>query len=89
MKSSPVFLHGQNTFTGRNDLWARPLKSTFVYRLVDVDVFGKSTGQWPTATQTCDLRARDRISTDSQQQYLARDPIGYRGIGGCRIPYKS
>jgi peptide methionine sulfoxide reductase MsrA len=26
---------------------------------------------------------------DYHQQYLAKNPDGYRGIGGCGVPFKS
>jgi peptide methionine sulfoxide reductase MsrA len=28
------------------------------------------------------------LSADYQQQYLAKNPNGYCGIGGCGVPYK-
>ena len=36
-----------------------------------------------------DFRARKCLSADYHQQYLAKNPGGYCGIGGCGIPFKS
>jgi len=30
-----------------------------------------------------------RLSADYHQQYLAKNPDGYCGIGGCGVPFKS
>ena len=35
-----------------------------------------------------DLRARKPVSADYHQQYLAKNPNGYCGIGGCGVPFK-
>jgi peptide methionine sulfoxide reductase MsrA len=35
-----------------------------------------------------DFRARNLISADYHQQYLAKNPDGYCGIGGCGVPFK-
>jgi hypothetical protein len=29
------------------------------------------------------------LRTDSLEQYLAKNPNGYCGIGGCGVPFKS
>jgi peptide-methionine (S)-S-oxide reductase len=29
-----------------------------------------------------------RFSADYHQQYLAKNPSGYCGIGGCGVPFK-
>jgi peptide-methionine (S)-S-oxide reductase len=34
-----------------------------------------------------DFRARKRKSADYHQQYLAKNPNGYCGIGGCGVSY--
>ena len=36
-----------------------------------------------------DFRARKTISADYHQQYLAKNPNGYCGIGGCGVAFKS
>ena len=35
-----------------------------------------------------DFLASKRISPDYHQQYLAKNPNGYCGIGGCGVPFK-
>lgn len=35
-----------------------------------------------------DFGARKRVSADYHQQYLAKNPNGYCGIGGCGVPFK-
>ena len=34
-----------------------------------------------------DFGARKRVSADYHQQYLAKNPNGYCGIGGCGVPF--
>jgi peptide methionine sulfoxide reductase MsrA len=34
------------------------------------------------------LLAGKRFSADYHQQYLAKNPSGYCGIGGCGVPFK-
>ena len=59
------------------------------YRRIDFDVYRKSTGRRSTATQTRYFRAEIGFSADYHQQYLAKNPNGYCGIGGCGVPFKS
>jgi peptide methionine sulfoxide reductase MsrA len=35
-----------------------------------------------------DFRGINRFSADYHQQYLAKNPNGYCGIGGCGVPFK-
>jgi peptide methionine sulfoxide reductase MsrA len=35
-----------------------------------------------------DFMANPAASADYQQQYLAKNPNGYCGIGGCGVPFK-
>jgi peptide-methionine (S)-S-oxide reductase len=35
-----------------------------------------------------DVRGEKRFSADYHQQYLAKNPNGYCGIGGCGVPFK-
>jgi peptide-methionine (S)-S-oxide reductase len=35
-----------------------------------------------------EVRAVKCISADYHQQYLAKNPDGYCGIGGCGVPFK-
>ena len=35
-----------------------------------------------------DFLVRKLVSTDYHQQYLAKNPNGYCGIGGCGVPFK-
>jgi peptide-methionine (S)-S-oxide reductase len=39
-------------------------------------------------TYTADFRAGKRFSADYHQRYLAKNPNGYCGIGGCGVPFK-
>jgi len=34
------------------------------------------------------VRGISRFSADYHQQYLAKNPDGYCGIGGCGVPFK-
>ena len=35
-----------------------------------------------------DIRAGKPVRADYHQQYLAKNPNGYCGIGGCGVPFK-
>ena len=35
-----------------------------------------------------DFRASKPVRADYHQQYLAKNPDGYCGIGGCGVPFK-
>ena len=35
-----------------------------------------------------DIRATNGFAADYHQQYLAKNPNGYCGIGGCGVPFK-
>ena len=65
--------------------WAYSL----VYRWIYVTVYWKSTDHGPTATKPRDFRAKIGFRGDYHQQYLAKKPNGYCGIGGCGVPFKS
>jgi len=59
-----------------------------VYRWIDVNVYRKSTGKNHPRQQTrgfCDISS---LRGDYHQQYLAKNPDGYCGIGGCGVPFK-
>ena len=60
-----------------------------VYRWIDVTVYQKPTDSGPATTEPGDFRGRLCLAADYHQQYLAKNPNGYCGIGGCGIPYKS
>ena len=38
--------------------------------------------------QLRNFRAGNRFDADYHQQYLAKNPNGYCGIGGCGVPFK-
>jgi len=60
-----------------------------VYRCIDVEAYRRPTDRWPAATYAHNFCAKKRISADYHQQYLAKNPSGYCGIGGCGVPFKS
>ena len=59
-----------------------------VYRWIGGNVYRKLTGRVPGVWYMTDCRARKYISADYHQQYLAKNPNGYCGIGGCGVPFK-
>jgi peptide methionine sulfoxide reductase MsrA len=59
------------------------------YRWIDVNVYRNSTGSMTTTRLPRDFRAGKSFSADYHQQYLAKNPNGYCGIGGCGVPFKS
>jgi len=59
-----------------------------VYRWIDVNVYRKSTDDVTTKRYPRDFRAGKSFSADYHQQYLAKNPNGYCGIGGCGVPFK-
>jgi hypothetical protein len=59
-----------------------------VYRWNDRDVYWKSTKRWCERSSLRGVRGISRIGADYHQQYLAKNPNGYCGIGGCRVPFK-
>ena len=60
-----------------------------VYRWIDVSVHRKSTDRGPATTESFDFCGQLGFAADYQQQYLAKNPNGYCGIGGCGVPFKS
>jgi hypothetical protein len=60
-----------------------------VYRWIDVNVYQKSTGRLTATREGGDFGGGDRFSADYHQQYLAKNPDGYCGIGGCGVPYNK
>jgi hypothetical protein len=59
-----------------------------VYRWIDVEVDRKSTGRAPAARQLHGFRGDSSLRAYYHQQYLAKNPNGYCGIGGCGVPFK-
>jgi hypothetical protein len=54
-----------------------------------VEVDWKSTGRDPPQKQTRGFRGKSTLRAYFHQQYLAKNPDGYCGIGGCGVPFKS
>jgi peptide methionine sulfoxide reductase MsrA len=54
----------------------------------DVAVYRKSTERWCERSQLRSVRGISGFSADYHQQYLAKNPNGYCGIGGCGVPFK-
>ena len=75
------------TTTGRIETLLQP-DCIVVYRWFDINVYRKSTGDMTTAMQLRNFRAEKRFRSDYHQQYLAKNPNGYCGIGGCGVPFK-
>ena len=63
-------------------------ESNLVYRCIGVNVYRKSTDRLPAECQMTDFSARRIVSADYHPQYLAKNPDGYCGIGGCGVPFK-
>jgi len=59
-----------------------------VYRWIDVNVYRKSTATGPPTVQPCGIRGISNLGGDYHQQYLAKNPNGYCGLGGCGVPFK-
>ena len=59
-----------------------------VYPGIDVNVYRKPTGRQTTTGWLRDFREEIPLSADYHQQYLAKNPNGYCGIGGCGVPVK-
>ena len=62
--------------------------SPSVYRWIDVNVYRKSTGRDVPRQQPLRFRGISRHRAYYHQQYLAKNPNGYCGIGGCGVPFK-
>jgi peptide methionine sulfoxide reductase MsrA len=58
------------------------------YRRIAVNVYRKPTGRLITTRKLRDFLAGRGFSADYHQQYLAKNPNGYCGIGGCGVPFK-
>ncbi len=63
--------------------------SVLVYRWNDAEVYRKSTERWCGPMELRSVRGNSGFSADYHQQYLAKNPDGYCGIGGCGVPFKS
>ncbi len=59
-----------------------------VYRWIDVNVYRKSTDDVTKAIQLRNFRWENCRSADYHQQYLAKNPDVYCGIGGCGVPFR-
>ena len=53
-----------------------------------VNVYRMSTDHGSVMTYPRRFRALSEFSADYHQQYLAKNPNGYCGIGGCGVPFK-
>ena len=59
-----------------------------VYRWIDDDVCRKSTDRDHALQQPRGFCGISSLREDYHQQYLAKNPDGYCGIGGCGVPFK-
>ena len=59
-----------------------------VHRWIGGNLYRKSTDDATTAMYLREFRGGKRFSADYHQQYLAKNPGGYCGIGGCGVPFK-
>jgi hypothetical protein len=66
----------------------RQLDCAVVYRRFDVNVYRKSANEVTTMRYIAEFRGESRFRADYHQQYLAKNPDGYCGIGGCGVPFK-
>ena len=53
----------------------------------DRDLYRKSIGRVLATPKRLRIRAANCFSADYHQQYLAKNPNGYCGIGGCGVSY--
>src|ERR1700730_13303967 len=58
------------------------------YRRIDGNVYRNPTGRVTTATELAGFCGQSSFSACYHQQYLAKNPNGYCGIGGCGVPFK-
>jgi len=58
------------------------------YPRLDVKVYRKSTGRGRGTLKMRGFREIFLCRGDYHQQYLAKNPNGYCGIGGCGVPFK-
>ena len=60
-----------------------------VYRQTSINVYRKSTGHESESGYPRNFRGISIASESSHQQYLAKNPEGYCGIGGCGVRFDS
>jgi hypothetical protein len=60
-----------------------------VYCWIGVNVYKKSTGGGSAVVYRRRFHAIPSLRGDYHQQYLAKNPDGYCGLGGCGVPFKS
>jgi len=56
---------------------------------IDGNVYRKSTGRQPATMQLGGFCWISSLRAYYHQQYLAKNPDGYCGIGGCGVPFES
>jgi hypothetical protein len=59
-----------------------------VHRWIGVNVYRKSTDSAPATVQRRGFCGISSLRGDYHQQYLAKNPDGYCGVGGCGVPFK-
>jgi hypothetical protein len=59
-----------------------------VYRWIDFIAYRKSTERRPPTMQRREYSGISICRAHYHQQYLAKNPDGYCGIGGCGVPFK-
>ena len=62
--------------------------SNLLYRPIDGDVYRMSTGRGIRMRHMRGFRSNSGPRAHYHQQYLAKNPNGYCGIGGCGVPFK-
>jgi hypothetical protein len=60
-----------------------------VYRWIDRNVYRRSTGRVPAMPHPTGFPGKYSFSADYHQQYLAKNPDGHCGIGGCGVAFRS
>jgi len=64
------------------------LEPNLVCRWIGISFCRKSTDRLSAECQVTGLGARSMVSADYHQQYLAKNPDGYCGTGGCGVPFR-
>jgi hypothetical protein len=72
----------------RSPVQWRAAGTATVYRRNGVDVYPKSTGIGPAMKYPRGVGGMSSYRAYYHQQYLAKNPNGYCGIGGCGVPFK-
>ena len=63
-------------------------EALYVYRKIGSEVDRQSTGRGQGQWQPPEICGDSAHRAHYHQQYLAKNPNGYCGIGGCGVPFK-